>query len=224
MKATTLSLIVVALTATSSFAQTNRYFAPAPLRSPALYQHHASTYEEGVLRGAADAIRASGEYQYNASLSRVYNQEAISRYLDNEVKKTTTYFEKRRINRMARAQENGPKPSQEKLNQFARSRAPKALTDVQYTPELGRVAWPSGLNSPQFEAHRAAIDSLVAKRAPNNTQVDQAIQQVAADMAGVLKSEIRSMSPSEYVAAKKFLTGLKVTVESPAGVSGLATR
>ena len=205
MKATAICCTMFALTlvAATSWAQTG-----VPVSSPATVHHHASTYTESVLRGAADLTRARGEYNYNSALARVHLQEARSRDLDNQLKHAQTFHQKRAEHAKARKAKSGPKPTPQELSRLSKSRLPKRLSDSQYNRDAGRLQWPSILLDPAFAPEREAIDNLVHARTTSKAG-DENLRLLAGQMMVVLKSNIRSLSPAEYMGAKKFLTSLQ---------------
>lgn len=188
---------------------------------------YASTYEEGVLRGWADLWQGVGQYNYSTSLANVNNQEAYSRAIDNSVKRTNAYFARKAINEQARSSAN-PRPSAEDIARFAKERAPEGLAAHEFSSAVGSLNWPQILQGSDFAADRAELDNLFATRSPENsglgTDNHRQIKQTADQMLATLKSRIGEYSPSEYVAAKSFLTRLER--ESFDGVSplGVASR
>lgn len=205
-KLTIVATLALALTASVATAQNG--YPPQPLRSPALIQDHASTYEEGVQRGAADLVRAAGEFNYNTALSAFHAQTAVSKYLDNQIKRTQTYFEKRRINRQARDAERAPRSTAQQRERINKSRVPSRLTEAEYSRALSKVSWPQALQGSEFKALRAAIDKLVKDRVASSA-ADSQIKMLAGHMKGQLKSQIRFLKPADYMAAKTFLTKLQ---------------
>ena len=218
----TMTSILIA--SSQGFAQ--QYASPQPVTSPHLFQHHASTFQEGWLRGWADLHRAAGEYNYNSALARMYNEEAYNRYLDNEKKYAQTYFEKRELQRQARINERGPRPTRAQLTQFARQKAPGRLSAHEYQPELGQVRWPAVLQERTFAVERSAIDQLMADRNINNsgagTENHDQISQLTSRMRGKLKEQINRLTPMQYVSAKKFLNSLEYESRHALNVNGLA--
>lgn len=174
--------------------------------------HHASTYEEGVLRGYADVVRSRGAYNLATSLARINNEQARRLASANKQLATETYFELRRINREARAEARAAvvqRPSAEDIARFARDRAPQPLSPGDFDPEGARLAWPAALTTDTFHAERTQIDALVADRRKAGAAVDPQIRLLAVQLAAKLKREIKSFSPAAYLAAKKFVVGLQ---------------
>ena len=190
--------------------------------------HHASTYEEGVLRGTADVYRGYGQYNYLSSLAAINYERARRDYLDNRVKSVETLFAMRKINQEARAAERGPRPTQQQLVRLAKSRVPDRLAEHQYEPALAELYWPSVFNATEFATLRAEIDELMARRTlgdsgvgtENHRQITAAVE----TMQSKLKDRIRQMSTPDYIAAKKFLTSLAYEARFAPGIEGIAAR
>lgn len=227
MKATTNCLATMVLcVASTTWAQSVGTVTGA-ISSPPLYQNHASTVEEGVLRGTADAWRALGDYQYNASLAAVNAQEAQRRALENSTKYVETYFTNRRLNKELQTYTESRKPTQDEMNSFAKSRAPKRLSTNEFEPVLGMVYWPAILRHDAFAAERNEIDGLFASRTTRNSGLGsdnyRQIREVTERLQDKLRTRMSSMSSAEYVVAKKFVTSLELESRQPAtSVQGIA--
>lgn len=65
---------------------------------------HASTFQEGVLRGKADLVRARGEQNLNNAQALRHFEEAVDRALDNQVKTLATRQERELMARRHRAE------------------------------------------------------------------------------------------------------------------------
>jgi hypothetical protein len=195
--------------------------------TPAIYGH-ASTLEEGALRGWADLYRGAGDYNYNTSLANINNQTAYSQALDNSVKRAQAYFARKEVNRQARMQ-GYQRPSAEDIARFAAERAPGRLAGYEYAASLGRLSWPSVLEDQAFAAERTRLDQLFAERTVNDSGLGSAnhrqVERISEQMAAKLKSRIRDYSPSEYSAAKSFIKRLeRESLEPLTPTSGLALK
>jgi hypothetical protein len=184
---------------------------------------HASTYEEGVLRGYADFTRAHGESDYWHSLAGINRQVEYQKYLENRQLKTETYFRNRAINSEAR---QPVRLSTEQLAVLAKKQAPDRLNGQQYDRTLGRLSWPAVLTGDEFQADRAILDAAFAARTPGDTGVSSSfsngVRELTNEMQARLKAQMGSMSQMEYLAAKKFLTGLALEAQQPLVVEALA--
>lgn len=190
--------------------------------------YHSSTLEEGFFRGLGAAAQGFGEANYLNSQAAINLQQARSAALDNQLKGIETYFAARRANAEARAAERGPRLTQQELTELAKKQAPERLTAYQYEPALGKVYWPTALTTPDFAMERVAIDRLVAERNPTNTGLGSDNQrQIAINvqrMKETLKSQVATMDPAEYLAARKFLTSLDFEGRQVLVTSGLVVK
>lgn len=195
--------------------------------TPVVY-HHASTYEEGLLRGHADLIRAWGDYFYSTSLAMINGEEARRRYIDNRRHATKTYFDMRKLNREARAEERGERPTQDAIARYSKMRAPDRLGGHEFDDSIGILSWPSALRGVEFRQHRDAVERLMDERTVKNSGIgsdnSNQIGQVVMQMEKKLKDNIHNVSPTEYVVGKRFLTGLSYEAQQQRGIPGLAMK
>ncbi|MEN1679271.1 MAG: hypothetical protein AAGJ46_06730 [Planctomycetota bacterium] len=125
--------------------------------------YHASTAAEGYSRGVADVVRSQGAKNLMDSRAAINIEDARSKYLDNRVKAAETYWERRRIYKEARAEEQYAKSQQ---RQAQRSRVMlRQLAPQDLDPTTGSVAWPVLLKDAAFAKYRESLDGLFAKRA-----------------------------------------------------------
>ena len=227
MNATTLSGSMIAATLLSvATVNAQGYAIQAPYVGWGHYYGHASTYEEGVLRGWAAAARGAGQYNYETSLALINREAARSQYLDNRQKFVETYFTIKKINKQYRAEDRTARLTQEDYAKLAKDLGPDRLTASQYEPVLGKLSWPALLDDDAFRLEREAVDRLIAERTVENSGLGstngRAIQAQAVQMKSKLKGQIRTVSPSEYVQAKKFLTSLEYEAQLPLDVQAVA--
>lgn len=217
MKRTILSLatLLVASTAYGQDSASSGYVpgdVPGPYYGYRTQPHHASTVYEGYLRGAADYVRAWGEYAVNKTRSMINYEEARSRYIDNRVKGVEARFTMRRMNREYRAAERGPRPTQEQLTEIAHAAAPDRPSAHQLDPISGEIYWPEALLGKQYDRYRELLGRLFAERPHvangQGTRNYTAIQFVSKAMEERLKLHVRQFDPGSYIAAKRFIEGL----------------
>ena len=172
---------------------------------------HASTAEQGAMMGMADMMQAAGSRNLMNSQALGFVEDARRKNIDNRMYGTDAYFQMRKTNREARAAEQGPRPSQEDLQRYARQRAPNRLSPSELDPLTGAISWPSLLREDAYAAYRGQLESLFQKRVqagyltgPQRAEVQQAVEGLQAD----LKKNLRNYAPQEYVQAKKFTEGL----------------
>ena len=188
---------------------------------------HSSTYEEGVFRGLADFTRAIGDADYMSSLAGINRQESWSRYLDNRKKVAETYFEMRQINRAAREAARSQPLSLTQYAALAKQQAPERLSEADYNRVVGRLAWPAVLSGEEFAAERNALDKAFAGRTARDVGVSTAfnreVRELTSEMQTKLRDRLQTMSPMEFIAAKKFLTSISFEAQQPLVSTGLAS-
>ena len=207
MKVLTVSLVLVLVArATVALGQPRYYYFPYNV-----WYHHASTLEEGMARGWADAVRAAAEARLlRAEALRSY-EEARAKYLENRLKTTKTYFEMRRCNRVYRDAERRPRPTQEDLIRNAKDLAPDRLSPAELDPLSGHINWPGLLKEGPYATSASKLDALFAQRARSgyisHGQMME-IQRTARTIKDELKKHVREHHGNVYVQAKIFIDGL----------------
>lgn len=226
------ALILAAGIATLASAQTYVPQTYMPQSSPSGFGYiggyrHASTYEEGVLRGYADLTRAGGEANYWHSAAANNWQDAYSKYLANQEAKTETYFRKQAINRAAREATRPQRLTTEQYAILAKKQAPDRLANHQYDRGLGRLNWPAVLQHEAFAAERAILDGAFAARTPGDAGIGSTfstgVRQLTTNMQHKLQANMAGLNPMEYLAAKKFIAGLSIEAQQPLLPEGLAS-
>lgn len=205
----------ICLTATCVFAQ---------VYGPGGYQGYGywgggggGTVAGNAAQGAASMINAAGQRNlYNSEAAKNY-QDARSKYYDNRLKGTQTYFEMRKMNKAYRDAERAPRMSTEAAFRMAREAAPDRPTASQLDSS-GKIKWPVGLSGENFKDDRDYLDDLFADRAKAgqaDPTVYHEINSTTKRMLSELKAAIKSMSPNDYLDAKNFLNGLAYEARFP---------
>lgn len=183
-------------------------------------QTHASTAEQGMMEGMASMMQAAGSRNLMNAQAMGFVEDARRKNIDNRVYGTDAYFQMRKMNREARAAEQGPRPTQEDLQRYARQRAPDRLSPSELDPLTGTIAWPSVLRDEEYQTHRGELELLYQKRAQagyltgsQRAEVQQAIDALQAE----LKKNLRNYTPQDYVQAKKFTEGLNYELVAARG-------
>lgn len=177
---------------------------------------HASTFEEGLLRGQGDLLRAYGQGSYWNALAMKEAEAAYRQDLDNRRRALETYCELARLNQEARTRERGPRPTREDAIRYAIEGLPQPLPTSLFDATFGVLHWPNVLLHPEFAAERTAIDRLLPDfclrplAAGSGTGVQ--ITGFVVALEGKLRRDIKSLSPMDYLTAKKFLESLQYEV------------
>lgn len=206
---TTLTLAFV-MTA-SSYVAAQQGVAITPINNWS-YQRHSSTFEEGYLRGRAAVAQAVGQANYLNSVASVNFQEANRRRIENHNLYVRKYFENKEINRAYREKYAAVPPTKEQWARITAAMLPDRLTEQQYNKSSGTIVWPHILRMEQYTAFRNRIDELVADLTPDNSGDGSPAQRELAElidaMKMLLKANIKTVTPSQYGAAKSFLVSL----------------
>jgi len=187
---------------------------------PTTIQHHSSTVVEGARRGLADVIRAEGEYNYLSSQAAVFANQARALQLQNARDYVQTYFDLRRMNRMYRALERGPRPSLEAAVRYAQATKPDRLDPGQFDRVRGSICWPILLQADQFAEYRTQMEALFATRAELgsiNTWGYLQIDRTAKEMLEELKTHADCFPPQDYICARRFIESLAYEAKCPSG-------
>jgi hypothetical protein len=176
------------------------------------YQHHASTADEGYLRGAASVAQATGQQNYSNSLAAVNFAEAYRRQLENSRLYVQVYLERREMVRAYLNKYGNHPPTREQLERVAVSALPDRLSAEEYDPVSGKLVWPHVLRDDAYTPFRNRVDQLISVRTPENSGDGSAWQrdlsQVVDSMKRVLKQNIDTVTPQQYARAKWFLMSL----------------
>jgi hypothetical protein len=176
------------------------------------YQNHASTAAEGFLQGQAAVVTSVGQANYLNSVAAVNFQEAVRRNIENHGLYVRTRIENKELNRQYRERYAAPQMTQERWQRIIAASLPDRLTADQFDSATGRLIWPHILRGDEYKAFRDPIDELLSSRtpetsgdgSPNQRELDQLVK----GMMALLKSNIDTVSASQYGAAKWFLMSI----------------
>jgi hypothetical protein len=147
-------------------------------------------------------------------------QEVRKAALDNSLKTAKTFYEKRKCGDDYHKQNPRKRPTCEAILRYSQASLPKRLTPFELASMGGRIRWPGALQGEEFSDGRIRLECLFAQRQSGSSalggNVAGQVQTVTAQMREQLQSKIRQMSPTDYVAARKFLTRLAYEVRRPA--------
>jgi len=182
--------------------------------------NYASTAQQAADYGMASMMRAQGYQNLQNSEAAKNYEQAKTLEIDNRKKWTETYFEMRKINRQARAEEAPPKVSHETAIRLSQKMASPRLGATQLDPVTGHIEYPLVLQDSIFEPYRTELDAQFAKRSTSGSglQFDQwqAIQQTVSKFIEVLKEHIDDYPAGEYGKARVFLNSLANEANFPA--------
>jgi hypothetical protein len=173
---------------------------------------YASTAQQAADYGMSSVIRSQGYANLQNSEAAKNWEDVKSKEIDNRQKWTNAYFDMRKTNREARAEERGPPITQEQAVRLAHKRAPARLTTTQLDPVTGHITYPLVLTDDAFDPYRENVDRLFSERASSGGSVSydqfQEIQQAVNDFAAALKERVDKYAAGDYGTARTFLTSL----------------
>ena len=158
-----------------------------------------------------------GQYNRLTSQAAINYQQAYSKWLDNRLKYEQTYFEMRRENLSARAEMAAMRPhyTPEQYAADNQARIAGRLSLSEWDPGRGVFVWPQSLAGDGFANDRTQIEALFGARdadpsaAGLGTANYREIKQAVGRMSDHLHSQIKEMSPDEFIPASKFLKSLE---------------
>lgn len=181
------------------------------------YQNHASTIGEGYLNGQARMIQAAGQTNYLNSIAAVNYQEARSKWIDNNKKLVTTYYETRIYNKEIKDRYARRTPTREQWDKIISSALPEALTNNQYDRTSGKLTWPHILRTAEYDAFRNRIDELILARSAENdgdgSPFQREVSSLIDAMKMLLRSNMYSVTDNQYADARAYLTSLDYEVK-----------
>ncbi len=181
------------------------------------YQNHASTIAEGYMNGQARIIQAAGQTNYLNSIAAVNYQEARSKWIDNNKKYVTSYYETRIYNKEMRDRYAKRPPTKEQWDKVISASLPDALTSQQYDRNSGKITWPHVLRTAEYDAFRNRIDELIFSRSPENDGDGSPFQREVASLVDgmkmLLKTNLYTITDTQYADAKAFLNSLDYEVK-----------
>ncbi len=169
--------------------------------------------EGAALQGLSQVISSAGQYNLATSAAAVNLSQAKSNEVRNKVQAARAYWEIRNLARLGREKERGPRPTPEELSRRAHAAAPRRLSAQQIDLVSGTLFWPVVLQDASFAARRTALSEYTARwlKYGGLDYADQAqVRENIDAMFDVLKSQIASIPPQDYVESRVFLQSLKV--------------
>jgi hypothetical protein len=161
--------------------------------------------------GAAQVIRAEGEYNELTTRGMINFETARSRYIENAAKWSQFYSQMREGNEAYRRQKiEQNRHSPDVLAQVAASDVPRSLSSDEIDLVTGRITWPVVLMDDQYAAVRADLEHLSGRHAwtARTPETSAKIHQDTRKMIEMLRNNIENVPAGEYVAARRFIEAL----------------
>jgi hypothetical protein len=186
--------------------------------------YRSSTAAEGFLNGAGNLLWGAGSYNLATSQAGINRQVARNMAIHNREDSIRAYYDAKQAN--AEYRQSLRKPAGEKTVASNLRPQPNRLSSEQFDRRNGIVIWPAALRTESFATLREKLDQLAASMHPGSTdnQPDRTreIRTLTSEMKEQLKGAIDDLSPSEYMAARKFLDALANELVSGNAAGNLA--
>jgi hypothetical protein len=205
------------------------HFQPTSFGYGSYGSYHASTAAEGYLRGRAAVIDAVGNFKVNAAQAAILREHGRALDRENNLKQTEAlHFQKKmwedariqaRRDREARSLEGKQLLAERRATVY---REAYQLSADELNIQTGEISWPAALADGRFEVSRARVEELFRQHVGYGLPRANVAQEIARSVdqwSGVLRREVNSMSREDYLAAQKFLLGLKYGAASVVAAS-----
>jgi hypothetical protein len=173
---------------------------------------YASTAAQAAAYGMSEMMRAQGYENLQNSEAAKNWEDAKTQEIQNRLRWTETYFEMRKVNREAKAAEQGPPVTHEQAIRMAKMAAPPRLGSTQLDPVTGHVEYPPVLMDDIYTDYRKRLDKFFADRAASGGSVQygelREFQSTVSQFIDVLKQNVKNYPVSDYGRARSFLDSL----------------
>jgi hypothetical protein len=191
-------------------------------------QDHSSTAAEGFMRGESAVIQAMGNYELAASQASILAEQSRALNRENDLRQTQALHAQQNMWREARAAERTHYEEQlesgraKLLNRRATvHRQAYQLSPSDLNLATGEINWPAALQTPKYRAARARMEALVRQHISYGDSQPAVVTEITRGseaMARSLRKDIRTIVPADYLAAQKFLLGLKLEASAKGAV------
>jgi hypothetical protein len=147
--------------------------------------------------------------------------------MDNDLKAAKAFYDRRKMYAQYQAQRAAQRSKNNDLARRSKANTERASI-YEVDPLRGRIFWPSVLKREEFADARAQMEALFAERNVRQTGLGSNFCRQAKALTGQLRDQLRELvddlSPSEYVAARKFLDTLSFEAQMPPQIEGVAAK
>ncbi len=143
---------------------------------------------------------------------QVQNQWAQQEAIRTKEMKVESYWYKKRLGQAEIAKDHAKKrATRDNYLEKRGSGAPDRLGRDELDSDSGVINWPTGLLAPTYASDRRKIEKLFRERAAvgNRVGLSSEIKSACLDMERKLRSNITSMTTTEYLNCRKFLESLR---------------
>ena len=140
-------------------------------------------------------------------------QTAQAMAFDNRLRGIETFFEGRRINKAARALEDGPRPTLEQVIKYSKLRLPRKLTDDQLDPNTGKITWPYVLTDSIYLEEEQVLQGHFHDRVEEGGSIGfeqgEEVNGSVARITDLMKENVSKYASGKYGEARSFMESLR---------------
>jgi hypothetical protein len=189
-------------------------------------QDHSSTAAEGFMRGQSAVIQALGNYELATSQASILGEQSRALNRENDLKQTQALLTQQKMWRDDRVAERAYHDAQleagraKLLNRRVTvHRAAYQLSPSDLNLATGEINWPVALQGAKYQAARQRMEQLVRQFVSYGDPQPDVVAEITRGtnaIAKALRNDIRTLSREDYLAAQKFLIGLKLEASAKA--------
>ena len=180
-----------------------------------------------VLRAQAEIIKAQAQAAEAYARVRESLEKTRSLAMDNELKVAKTFYDKRKLWEEYKSQYPRERANAEQINRYSQTGVPKRLEGYQINSR-GIAYWPAVFERSEFAEDRDSLDRLFKRRQPHDagpeSDFSREVHETASEMRKDLREIIGQITPSQYVAARKFIDGLAREADTSPEIAGVAAK
>jgi hypothetical protein len=165
-----------------------------------------------VISSQAAMAKAAGDVAASNVKTLENLESARSRAIENSVKATATFYEKRKLAEAYQGLSAGQRPTREDLVRYSKTGLSAVHLDAQ-----GNIQWPELFLRAEFAEYRPQVDYVFSQRNAQPSDVGSDINRSARLALGQMRRRLRplmsELSPPEYAAARRFLDSLTLELQ-----------
>ncbi len=183
-----------------------------------------------LIQAQAAMVKAISDAQLQQAQIAKTMTEVHSMRMDNALKHTKTFYERRQTRDTYFAMRQTPSPADSKHAaqpaSITRQQPMNRLTVNEFDPVTKAIHWPDCLMCNRYAALRTEVEGLFASQKPGDagagSQFFANVKSATDRIADLLRAEVQSLPATEYMAAKRFLAGLRNEALAPAALNSVA--
>lgn len=178
-----------------------------------------TTAAQSYMQGQAEVIRAQGAAYQAAARGAVDYEQARAAYMENQQRWHEMQLQRQREAAASRDEYfAAQRAARERRQANQPSKVSDTLSDTVYNRATGEVVWPTLLQQDLFKDSREELGNLLRTKAHTGSvdNIDEQIVQAAAVLREQLRQQIRSVTPHDYIDARRFLDQLTDEIQAGA--------